>query len=275
MRMHTRIPTLDRPWSAAEFETLLARLKASGSYRYPLDLFTRDGKPSWWAYAYSPLLQSFGGDLIDRNNMARAQGTLNGADAQRFGVWFNALFAREWVSRSEPDDYAFVKGRAALAYAGNWWAPEYRAVAGHDLLILPPPDLGHGVVIGGGSWQWAITSGCAHPDGAGAFIAFMLQASSIAAMSDATGYVPVTEAGAAASRDFKPGGKSRIFFELMRRFARQRPATPAFPAIASAFTLALRDIMDGKNVEDALDDGVDEIDSTIADHGGYVLGLKP
>lgn len=275
IRVHSRIPTLDQPWNSAEFQSLLERLKESGSYRYPLDLFTRDTKPSWWVYAYSPLLQSFGGDLIDRSKMTRAQGTLNGADAQRFGLWFQALFTRGLVNRSEPDDYAFVKGRTALSYTGNWWAPEYRAYVGDDLLILPPPDLGHGVVIGGGSWQWAITSSCAHPDGAGAFIAFMLQARSIAAMSDATGNVPVTEAGAAASRDFGPNGKSRIFFELMRRFARQRPAIPAFPAISNAFTLALRDIMDGKNIEDALDDGADDIDRTIADHHNYDQGSKP
>lgn len=275
MRMHSRIPTLDHPWNIAEFQSLLAGLKASGDYRYPLDLSTRDEKSSWWTYGFSPILQSFGGDLIDQKKMVRAQGVLNGADAQRFGLWFQSLFARGWVNRSEPDDYAFPKGRAALAYTGNWWAPEYRASVGRDLLILPPPDFGHGVVIGGGSWQWAISSTCAHPDGAGAFIAFMLRPDSIAAMSDATGNVPVTEAGAQASRDFGPGGKSRIFFDLMQRFARPRPATPAFPAISSAFTIALRDIIDGKNVEDALDDGVDDIDGSIADHHDYALAAKP
>lgn len=274
-RTHTRIPTLDHPWTGAEFQTLLRRLKADGDYRYPLDLATRDDKASWWTYAFSPLLQSFGGDLIDRRTMASAEGTLNGTQAQQFGRWFQELFAKGLVARQEPDENAFVKGRAAIVYTGDWWTPEYRKYAGNDLLILPPPDFGHGVVIGGGSWQWAIGRTCPHADGAAAFITFMLQDAQIAAISDATGNVPVTEGAAARTRDFGPNGRSRVFFELMRRFARPRPATPAFSVISNAFTFALRDVMDGKNVRDALDDATDDIDRTIADHHGYTSGARP
>lgn len=271
-RMHTRIPTLYHPWTRAEFQDLLERLKASGAYRYPLDLGTRDDKASWWTYAFSPMLQEFGGDLIDRTSMRSAQGELNGEAAQRFGLWFQALFAKGLVDRREPDDDAFIKGRAALAYTGDWALAEFRKAAGADLLILPPPDLGRGVVIGGGSWEWAISRRCAHPDGAGAFIDFLLQDRQVAAASDATGNVPVTESGAAASRDFGPGGKSRVFFDMMRRFARPRPATPAFSTISGAFTFAMRDIMNGKDVQDALDDAVDDIDQAIADHHAQPQG---
>ncbi|MDE1918808.1 MAG: extracellular solute-binding protein [Sphingomonadales bacterium] len=274
-QMRMRIPTLDHPWSGEEFQTLLERLKASGIYRYPLDLGTRDDKASWWTYAFSPILQSFGGDLIDRRSMTSAQGALNGEAAQRFGNWFQALFAKGLVNRQEPDENAFVRGRAALVYTGDWAAPAYRTYAGADLLVLPPPDFGHGVVIGGGSWQWAISKACSHPEGAGAFIDFMLQDRQVAAMSDATGNVPVTEGGASASRDFGPRGNSRMFFDLMRRFARPRPATPAFSVVANAYTFAMRDIMDGKDVQDAFDDAVDDIDQTIADHHAYRTGGHP
>ncbi len=260
-----RVPTLDHPWSSAEFQTILERLKAAGTYRYPLDLATRDDKPSWWTYAFSPILRSFGGDLIDRAGMTSAQGVLNGPSAIRFGDWFQGLFRKGLVNRKEPDENGFVKGRSALVYTGNWWADDYRAYAGKDLLVLPPPDFGQGVRIGGGSWQWAISRTCAHPDGAGAFIRFLLRPDNIAAMSDANGGVPVTEAGAAASKAFGKGGESRIVFDLMRRFALERPATPAFPTIANAFTAAMRDIMDGGDVRDSLDDAVDDIDGAIAD----------
>ncbi len=269
-----RVPTLDRPWSGAEFQTLLERLKAGGRYRYPLDLATRDDKPSWWTYAFSPILQSFGGDLIDRRTMTSAQGTLNADAALRFGQWFKVLFAKGLVNRKEPDENSFVKGRSALVYTGNWWAADYRTHAGSDLLILPPPDFGHGVKIGGGSWQWAISRTCAHPDGAGDFIRFLLRPENIGAMSDASGGVPVTEAGAAATKAFAPGGDSRVFFELTRRFAVERPSSPAFPTIANAFTAAMRDIMDGGDVRDALDDAVDDIDDTIANNPGFA-GTRP
>jgi len=81
--------------------------------------------------------------------------------------------------------------------------------------------------------------------------------------------MPVTEAGAALSSDFRPGGKSRIFFDLMRHFARQRPATPAFSVISNSFFVELQNIADGKDPRDALDDATDAIDQAIADNRGY------
>lgn len=264
-----RIPTLDKPWTRAEFDDVLAKLKASHSYSYPLDLQTRDTKADWWTYAFSPMLQSFGGDLIDRSTMQSANGTLNGADAQHFGAWFQSLFKNGLVNRREPDENAFVTGRAAMAYTGNWWAPAYRKAFGGDLLILPPPDFGHGAVIGGGSWQWAVSTTCAHPEAAGAFIRFVMGPKELAAISDAAGGVPVTDAGAMLSTKFRQGGEGRIFFDLMHRFARGRPATPAFTVISSAYYTSMRNIMDGKDVHDALDDAADEIDQTIADNHNY------
>jgi len=262
----TRVPTMDRPWSLAEFDALLVRLKATGKYRYPLDLSNSDPKADWWTYGYSPMLQSFGGDLIKHPSMDTAEGVLNGSDGQRFGNWFQSLFSRGLVNRMEPDQSAFVKGRAALAYTGNWWTPTYRDYAKGDLLILPPPDFGHGVTIGGGSWQWAISKACPHPDGAGAFISFLMQPREVAAMSDAIGLVPATAEGAVLSKDYRPGGSNRIFFEMLERFARQRPATPAFTEISNAFYKGMRNIMDGKDVQDSLDDAVDEIDTALADN---------
>lgn len=274
-RIGARIPTLDHPWSLQEFDEILAKLKATGQYKYPLDLATRDPKSDWWTYAFSPMLQSFGGDLIDRTTMRSAQGVLNGPAALRFGQWFQSLFTRGIVDRREPDDRAFIAGRAAMVYTGSWWAPDYRAAAGDDLLILPPPDFGHGAVIGGGSWQWGISRTCSHPDGAAAFISFLLKPSEIARMANAAGMVPVSEAGAALSSDFRARGKSRIFFDLMRRFARQRPATPAFSVISNNFFFALQNIADGENPQDALDDATDAIDQAIEDNNAYQTTTRP
>lgn len=259
----TRVPSLEEPWTFEEFQALLDKLKATGNYPYPFDLGSRDLQTSWWVYGYSPILQSFGGDIVDPTTLGSAEGVLNGPEGVRFGKWLQSLFAKGIVNRMEPDENAFVKGRAAVVYTGNWWAPRYREYAKDDLLILPPPDFGHGIVIGGGSWQWAISNSCEHPDGAGDFIRFLLQPEEVAAMSDEIGLVPVTSAGAARSKEYGANGKSRIFFELLNRFARQRPSAPAFTEISNAFFNGLRNIMDGKDVQDSLDDTVDEIDDAI------------
>lgn len=75
-----RIPTLDEPWTLDEFNTILKTLKDSGEFDYALDV-NAQWTGEWWSYAYAPMLQSFGGDLIDRTTYTSADGVLNGAEA--------------------------------------------------------------------------------------------------------------------------------------------------------------------------------------------------
>lgn len=268
-QIHARIPTLAQPWTRAEFDDVLRKLKATGRWQVPLDLGTREPNPNWWTYAYSPMLQSFGGDLIDRKTNRTADGVINGAPARAWAAWFHALFANEWARRLEPDDQSLMRGRVALAYTGNWRAPDLEKAFGNDLLILPPPDFGHGVAIGGGSWQWAVSSTCTQPAQAAAFIRHLISTPEIAAMATAAGMIPATEAAAQRTQRFRKGGDWRVFYDMSRAFARPRPATPAFTAISNAWYHAARDIMDGTDPRDALDDAADAIDQSIADNNGY------
>ncbi len=270
-KVGARIPSIDQPWTLTEFDQVLADIQATGDFRYVMDLGARDVNPDWWAYAMSPMLQSFGGDLIDRTSYETAEGTLNGAQAIAFADWFQSLFEKGYVNKREPDDRGFHKGRNAMTYTGNWWVQAFTDIWGDDLLILPPPDFGNGPVIGGGSWQWAIGADCAEAEGAAAFIDFLMTAEEIAAMSEAASMIPVTEEAALLTENFRPGGEWRVFFDLMQNYARPRPASPAFVTIANAFTRAMRDIMDGKDVRDALDDAVDDIDTRIRENDGYGL----
>lgn len=266
-----RIPTIEHPWTRQEFDALLEALKAAGEYDVPLDLGTQEPNPNWWTYAYSPMLQSFGGDLIDRRTMQSADGVINGPEALAFARWFRSLFAQGLARRQEPDDQALLQGRAALLYSGNWRAPELEEAFGDDLLILPPPDFGSGPAIGSGSWQWAVSSGCEQPRAAAAFIARAISTDEIAAMAEAAGMVPVSAAAAARTRAFREGAKWRVFFELSRAFAKERPVTPAFTTISNSFYRALRDIADGADPRDTLDDAADDIDRAIADNDGFRL----
>ena len=83
--------TIDKPWTAQEFDQALQKIKASGKYQHPLDLGTGDTSTEWWTYAYSPFLQSFGGDLIDRTTYKTADGVLNGDKALAWATWFQGL----------------------------------------------------------------------------------------------------------------------------------------------------------------------------------------
>ncbi|GGB93690.1 sugar-binding protein [Marinobacterium zhoushanense] len=263
-----RQATMEQPWSKEELLDALAKLKASGEYPYPLSMRT-GWTGEWYSYGYTPMLQSFGGDQIDRANYLAAEGVLNGKSGLAWGEFFQDLFEKGYVDRNPSDDKAFIQGRSALDYVGSWEMGNHSQRWGEDLVVMPVPDFGHGPVVGGGSWQWGVTKSCANPEGAAKFVEFILQPSEIAEMSEVTGMIPSTPAAARMTNHYREGGDWRFFYDYSAAYAKLRPATPAYPIISSTFETMARNIKDGANVQDALDEAVDTIERNIADNKGY------
>jgi multiple sugar transport system substrate-binding protein len=263
-----RIPTMDQPWTLDEFNKALDTLKASGKFEYPLDLNSQ-GTGEWWPYAYSPMLQSFGGDLIDRKTYTTAEGALNGPEAKAWGDWFQNLFKNKYANPKPADDQAFLQGRTALWYNGSWGADDVVKKYGDDALFLPPPDLGKGPKIGGASWQWGISSSCKDPDGAWQFLQVVAKPENVAQYSKLTGLIPTRQDAADMTEKYGPNGAYQIFFQMAQKFAVLRPATPGYLIISSQFEKAGQAIRDAADVQDTLDDAVDAIDRDIQDHDYY------
>ncbi|HEX5858584.1 MAG TPA: extracellular solute-binding protein [Microbacterium sp.] len=263
-----RIPSVDEPWTQEEFDSALATLKAAG-YETPIDIGAEDAG-EWWPYAYSPMLQSFGGDLIDRDTMLSSDGALNGPEAVAWGEWFQGLFENGYASNGGAvGNQEFVDGEVALSYTGVWNALASVEAIGDDLVILPPPDFGNGPKIGGGSWQWGISSECNDADGAREYLEFSFKDEYITEFADTQIVIPATEGAAAASEYFGEGGVLRPFVELSQKFAVLRPETPAYAVISSTFETAAKDIMNGADVQSTLDNAVESIDTNIESNDGY------
>jgi multiple sugar transport system substrate-binding protein len=263
-----RIPSLEQPWRLDEFEGILERLARDDLDGQVLDL-KLNYAGEWYTYAFSPLLQSAGGDLIERKAFQQAKDVLNGAASvaalQRIQGWI-------LQGRVDPniDDAAFTTGRTALALGGHWNYPRYHEQLGEDLLLLPLPDFGQGSRTGQGSWSWAVTACAEHPDAATAFLAFLLQPEEVLAMSKANGAVPATQRAIARSPYYREEGPLRLFVEQLRGgHAVPRPRTPAYPVITAEFQKAFERIRSGSPVADALDRATRVIDQEIADNQGY------
>jgi multiple sugar transport system substrate-binding protein len=269
-KYHIRIPTLDQPWTLTEFNSVLSTLKASGAFQYPLDLGA-GGTGEWWPYAYSPMLQSFGGDLIDRKSLTSADGVLNGPAAVKWGQWFQGLFKSGYAPVKPSSTQGFLQGKIALWYDGSWDADNVVQKYGNDALFLPSVDLGSGPKIGGGSWEWGISASSSQPQAQGAwlFIKSLMQPANIALLNKATGLIPTTPAAAALLPRYAAGGAYRIFFDMSQRFAVMRPSTPAYLTISSQFAQAGLAIRDGTDPQTALDNAVNAIDQNIQQHNNY------
>jgi multiple sugar transport system substrate-binding protein len=267
-----RIPTLDNPWTLDEFDAAIETLQATGEFDYAFDpgmAWTGE----WYPYAFSPFLQSFGADLIDRDTYTSAEGVLNSDEAIAFGEWWQSLFERDLAPGTSQDgagrETGFIDGRYALQWNGNWAALPALDAFGDDMLFLPAPDFGSGPTIGAASWQFGIAATSEYPDGARAFIEHALQPEYLAAFSQATGLVPATPEAAAATENYAQDGPLAVFFELSEAQARIRPPTPGYVVMALVFEKAMADIANGADVIDTLDAAVDEIEADIENNGGY------
>ncbi|WP_422040149.1 ABC transporter substrate-binding protein [Roseibium sp.] len=267
-----RVPTLDTPWSLEEFNSALETIKASGDFEYPLDLGMA-WKGEWYPYAFSPFLQSFGGDIVDRGTYQTAEGILNGDEAIAFGDWWQSLFTNGYVPGTSQDaadrETGLLEGKYAMSWNGNWAALPVVEAFGDDALFLPAPDFGNGSKIGAASWQFGISGTSEHPEGARAFIEFALQDKWFAAFSDGTGLIPVTASAAKATENYKPGGSLEAFYGLSEAQALVRPVTPGYIVQAKVFEKALADIANGADVADTLDAAADEVNEDIENNSGY------
>ena len=265
-----RVPTLEQPWTKDEFMDALAKAKASGKFDYALDLgMAWTGE--WYPYAFSPFLQSFGGDIVDRTTYKTAEGALNGEAAVEFGNWWQGLFTEGYAEATQDPaarDAGFNDGKYAFSWNGNWAALGTLA-AYDDVLFLPAPDFGNGPKIGAASWQFGVSAKSAHPEGAAAFIEFALQDKYIADYSNGIGLIPATASAAAMTENYKEGGKLAVFYGLSEKQALVRPVTPGYVVAAKVFEKALADISKGADVADTLDAAVDEINADIEKNGGY------
>lgn len=264
-----RIPTgVEDAWTLAEFEDALAKLKAAG-VEYPLDLKLNYGKGEWYTYGFSPIVQSFGGDLIDRATW-KAEGAMNGEAAVKALTAMQGWVKNGWVVPASAGDDAFYgKKTAAISLVGHWQYGAHKAALGDDLLLLPMPKFGDKVVTGQGSWAWGIPAAGTNQEAAGKLLAFLMNDENILSITNQNGAVPGTKSAAAASELFKEGGALSLYVTQLDTVAVPRPAHPGYPVITAAFAQAVDDVINGADPKAALDVAAATVDEDIAANDGY------
>jgi len=270
-----RIPTgIDDPWTMEEFMDALEALEALDQVEYPLDLKLNYGPGDEWnTYAFSPIIQSFGGDLIDRSDYQTAEGFVNGPEAVEAMEWFQSLIEDGYVNPAPAGDDSFYGTKtAALSYVGHWMYGPHTEGLGDDAILLPMPIFGEKAVTGSGSWNWGITSNCENPEAAYEFLSFLTTPEEILHMTNANGAVPARTSAIEQSDLYAEGGLLNLFVQqLQGGVAIPRPQTPAYPTITNAFKTAVWNIIAGADVQEELDIVAETINQDIADNDGYPL----
>lgn len=264
-----RVPTDDDPWTQEEFDQTLEAIAATGEYDYALDIGTA-WTGEWPSYAWGPWLQSFGGDLVDRETMVDSEGVLNGPEAVAWGEYLQSLSERGLIAPAEadPERTGFEGGTIAMMYDGIWRGAT-ASEAFDDLVMIPSPDFGNGPVTGVGSWQWAISETSEQKEGARAYLEFALTSEYVAEFSEQGGLVPAMEEALPLVPAYAEGGEFAVFFDWANDFGLIRPPTPAYLVMSSEFEKAAQDILDGADVQGALDAAVDGIQQDFDQNNNY------
>jgi len=269
-RVGARIPTVEAPWSLREFEQVLDRLTQLADVDYALNLSVYAGRGDFYSYAFAPILQGFGGDLVRRGASPSAEGVLDGpqsvAAMKRFQHWFEKGWTQAVFDRT--DD--FERRRAALSWTGHWKYVSYRAALGQDLVLLPLPDFGHGIKAAMGSWSWGISSTCRDAAGAWAYLDHLMSTPEIVRTTNANGAIPARQSVVARSALYGDEGPLRTFIQQVNAgLGVPRPATPGYGAISRSFETAVTEIIAGKDVQTALSEAARRIDADIARNHNY------
>ncbi|MBX5222954.1 ABC transporter substrate-binding protein [Rhizobium sp. NLR8a] len=267
-----RIPkSVDDAWTREEFETYLEKLSKLDGVKWPIDTFRGYGiKTEWITYAYGPILQSAGCDLIDRK-VWKSEGTLDSDACVDALAMMQKWVKNGWVvPQSAGTNQFYAEGNpAALALGGHWVYAEAVAAMKDNLVVLPLPKFGAKSVSPNGTWIWAITKTSKHPDIAAKFISFLLKDKEYRAyVASQSGY-PGLKSFAAESPLYADGGPMAIAFEQASKTAVARPPHPAYPTITSAFMQAVDEVFNGGDPKEALTTAAKKIDQDIEDNDGY------
>lgn len=265
-----RIPSdLKSAWNLKEFEAALQKLKASGVAQ-PLDMKFNYGVGEWFTYGFSPILQSFGGDLIDRTTYKNTKGFINSDASVKALSTLQSWAKSGYVNPSTKDDGDFIKGKSALSYVGHWVYQDYKKALGNDLVLIPMPAFGSKAVTGAGSWNFGISSDCKAPKAAAQVLSFLMSESEISRVTQANGAMPATKKALAASTKYRSGGDLAIYVQQATQgVSVVRPETPAYPVITAAFAEAVNNVMAGQDVKKELDKAAKKIDQNIQDNRGF------
>ena len=261
--------SVDEAWTMSEFESALSSLAALDEVEWPLDLKLNYGQGEWYTYGFSPIVQSMGGDLIDREEW-RARGALDGPAAIAGMGALQGWVQNGWVVPAAAGDTNFFGEKTVgLALVGHWMFGPHTEGLGDDAVLIPMPAFGPEHATGMGSWNWGLTTNADDPEAAVAFLEYLMEPEQVLRMTNANGAVPARKSAIAMSDLYAEGGRLSLYTEQLNRIAVPRPFHPAYPMISSAFAEAANNIIAGGDVADELGRAARRIDEDIEDNAGY------
>jgi multiple sugar transport system substrate-binding protein len=250
-----------RGFSWSELLDTCERLAARGIV--PLAMHTSAAADEWFTYAFTPLLWSGGGQLIDARPGGGVRGVLASPENVAALRAWQGLFVRGFALADAMDPDPFGNGAAAMDWSGHWMARSHLRSKGAALGVMGLPRLGPRPVAACGSFCWALSSRAAQPERAVQWLRWVTDAvHGVAPLVRANGAVPARLSAFAAFPEYERL-PYRLFREQLESFARPRPHTPFYATLTQKLAAAMRDIAHGADAGTRLRRAEDEVQGFI------------
>ncbi|AHF90908.1 ABC transporter substrate-binding protein [Opitutaceae bacterium TAV5] len=267
-------------WTWDEFLAACRRLRDAGIE--PLALHMDDSSDEWFTYAFSPVVWSGGGTLIEtetttgaeagpapagHNARSRVRGVLaSDANVRSLQGW-QQLFTQNFAATDPVDPDPFGNGKVAMDWSGHWMARTHLERKGDRLGVMPLPRAGAKPAAPCGSWCWGISSHARDPELAALWLRRVTDPRhGVEPIVRANGAVPGRRSAFAAFPEYETPPYS-LFRRQLETTARARPRTPFYATLTQRFAAALRDISRGADVAARLRQAEDEIQRVIDRRG--------
>lgn len=238
----TDMGTLDNPWTWADLQEAMQKLKTAG-LEYRINLRTGFGGDEGNMYLYSSLVYSAGGTFCDDNG--KTDGYLN-SDASVNGIkslewFFSGSSSEPWYYDGSNDD-AFPQGLCAFEIYGPWEIENINSTyssfkSSYGIMSVPVYSDGTttGTVCSGcGSWGFGVTKAAKNVEAAALVVEYFTNAAASEMMYNAIGTFPTHKSCYETMDDFS-SGTAKSMADIMQNAATPRPKTSNYAKITSAF----------------------------------------
>ena len=194
-------------------------------------------------YALEPMYLSAGKDYISADG-STAEGYVNSPEAVKTTVYLAELIAGGYANVSPIQD-EFLNGACATMLGGSWDVALLEAGADFDwgVTYYPVCDETGTAVSPCGDWSAAVSRDCSNVDGAGEFLAWLMNTENVASYASAIAK-PATRTSAyetEAMAEYTEGARA-LFVEQLQNTAVPRPRTPSYATFSTDYSEAMTNI---------------------------------
>lgn len=194
-------------------------------------------------YALEPMYLSAGKDYISADG-STAEGYVNSAEAVKTTVYLAELIAGGYANVSPIQD-EFLNGACATMLGGSWDVALLESGADFEwgVTYYPVCDETGTAVSPCGDWSAAISRDCSNVDGAGTFLAWLMNTENVASYASAIAK-PATRTSAyetEAMAEYTEGARA-LFVEQLQNTAVPRPRTPSYATFSTDYAEAMTNI---------------------------------